>query len=142
MNFLDYYVSQKSYGPMGILHHHKTLEWFDEHFEKVLKNSVPHWKEWHQQILDEYETSQICPLFYEDLKKDIIKTIKPCINFLGFDLNFELEDCIIKNEKGNNHRLKRPQHEIDYILSLIPVQAMKNYKKIKNEIFDHFSQYH
>ena len=56
----------------GSFHQHESIDYFEEHLEKDLSFSIPYWKDWHQNILNQYKSDQMCIIFYEELKENLI----------------------------------------------------------------------
>ena len=93
------------------------------------------WYRWHKSVIDYFNI--FCVISYEDLKEDVIKTIKPCVEFLGFQINQELEKCILKHKNGYHIRKTKglSLEERTKLLSQIPEEDMQKYVKRKETIF-------
>ena len=110
--------------------------------EGILKNhflkALEEWKDVHKRIHEDYTPDEICLIQLEDLKTDPIKSITPCVKFLGFDVTNELASCIAKNQEGNFKRPSRPQSENDFMMALMPEEIKEEYLNIKHEIYGLF----
>ena len=77
-------------------------EYFKYNFVKDLKEIMPAWKFWFQRLLK--VNSKFCLVNYDKLKTNVIEELRPVVNFLGFDIDKELDKCILMNQEGANHR--------------------------------------
>lgn len=91
------------------------------------------WKNWHESFME--HAKDYCLIFYHEVKLDVIKAIKPCIQYLGFDIPADLEKCILKNQEGHYHRKSTSQEEKEEIYSKFPKRDIKLAKKYKKQIF-------
>ena len=78
-------------------------EWLKQNYGKYLRLMMPAWKFWFEEILK--KDAVFCLVIYEDLKMNLIEELRPVINFLGYNINEELEKCILANQEGNYLRL-------------------------------------
>ena len=100
----------------GILYTKQKIsnEYFEKDFIEDLKTIIPAWKAWFEKLLK--INAKFCLVNYDKLKTNVIEEIRPAVNFLGFEINEELEKCILTNQEGTNHR---PEKSKDEILSVI-----------------------
>lgn len=61
--------------------------------------------------------SKLCIIQYEKLVEDVIKELKPCVEFLGFHIDEHLATCIRKDYEGNYHRKPLTKDEQQTIFS-------------------------
>ena len=108
-------------------------EYFAHDFAQDLKHLMPAWKTWHEKILQ--IDAKFCLLTYDKLKMNIIEELRPVVKFLGYEINEELEQCILKNQEGDFHRPEKSKDEINKILSLIPPGDLETYFKMKDDVF-------
>ena len=108
-------------------------EYFAKDFIQDLKHQMPAWKNWYEKILQ--IDAKFCLLTYEKLKINIIEELKPAVQFLGYEINAELEQCILKNQEGDFHRPEKSKDEINKILSFIPPGDLETYFKMKEDVF-------
>ena len=73
----------------------RSEEYFKNDFVKELKDTLTAWKSWYEQILK--VDAKFCLINYEEMKIDLMKQLKPVIQFIGYDINKKLEQCILKN---------------------------------------------
>ena len=101
-----------------------------------LKTFMKLWQSWHKDVINNFQPNY-CVLIYENLKSNLIETLKPCVEFLGFKINEELANCILKNKSGFHIRKpSRPfKEEKEKLLKSIPERDMNWYKKIREEIY-------
>ena len=107
-------------------------EYFRNDFHKELIKKLPAWKAWYEKILK--IDAKFCFVNYEQMKIDVMKTIKPVVQFLGYDINEELEQCILRNQEGDFHRPEKSKEEIDKILSRIPKEDMEAISVAKEHV--------
>ena len=110
----------------------RNEEYFKYDFVKELKETLPAWKSWYEQILK--VDAKFCLINYEEMKIDLMKQLKPVIRFIGYDINKKLEQCILKNQEGDFHRPEKSQNELNKILSLVPPGDLENYLKMKEDV--------
>ena len=55
-------------------------------------------------VLTNCDCSRLCLINYEKLKEDIVKELKPCLQFIGFDMSPNKLQCIKEQQEGNHHR--------------------------------------
>ena len=129
-------------GPLNELSDHEILNYFDKDLARDLRIFVPFWRDWHEFFIDNYKRDQICITSYalmsDDLKDgpDLIKSLPPCVHFLGYQINDPLAQCLRKNQEGRHHRKKRPiEEDAKHILSLIPQAERKRYDKIMKKTY-------
>ena len=73
---------------------HATLDQFQgEDWRYFVKHFYKSWKEFNEQA-STFGKEKVCVLIYEDLLMDPIKELKPCIEFLGYELQNEKAECI------------------------------------------------
>ena len=118
----------------GILYTKQKIsnEYFKNDFIKDLETIIPAWKAWFEKLLK--INAKFCLVNYDKLKTNVIEEVRPAVNFLGFEINQELEKCILTNQEGTNHRPEKSEDEINRILSFIPLDDMKKYSKIKENV--------
>ena len=46
------------------------------------------------------------------MKINAIEGIRPAIKFLGYDINDDLKECILKNQEGSFHRPEKSEKDI------------------------------
>ena len=107
--------------------------YFSHNFARDLKIIMPAWKTWFEKILQ--ARAKFCLISYDELKINTIDNLRPAVKFLGFEINNDLEQCILKNQEGNYHRPEKSNEEIEKILSLIPPGELNSYYKMKKEVF-------
>ena len=107
--------------------------YFTHNFARDLKIIMPAWKNWFEKILQ--TNAKFCLINYDEIKINTIENLKPAVKFLGFEINNELEQCILKNQEGIYHRPEKTKEEIDKILSFIPPGELDSYYKMKKDIF-------
>ena len=107
-------------------------EYFDHDFIKDLETILPAWKAWFEKLLK--INAKFCLVNYDKLKTNLIEELRSAVNFLGFEINEELEKCILTNQEGTNHRPEKSKDEINRILSFIPPDDLKKYSKIKEDV--------
>lgn len=112
----------------------KLNDEYFENFAEDLRNMMPGWKAWFEQILK--FDSKYCFLNYEKLKINLIKELRPVVNFLGFKINKELEKCIVENKEGDYHRPKKSKEDIDKLMSKISIEDLKIYSKMKEDVIE------
>ena len=95
---------------------------------------MPAWKAWFEEMLQ--IKAKFCLINYDKMKKNVIEELKPAVQFLGYDINNELETCILKNQEGEYHRPEKSKEEINKILSSIPPGELNSYYKIKDDILE------
>ena len=61
--------------------------------------------------------SSLCLINYEKLKEDIVKELKPCLQFIGFDISHDMESCINEEQEGNHHRPPMSQQDLQSIIN-------------------------
>ena len=108
-------------------------EYFAKDFVQDLKHLMPAWKKWYEKLLQ--IDAKFCLLNYEKLKMNIMDELKPVVRFLGYEINAELEQCILKNQEGEFHRQEKSKDEISKILSFIPPGELETYSKMKEDVF-------
>ena len=108
-------------------------EYFDN-FAEDLRTMMPGWKAWFEKILK--LDAKYCFLNYEELKINLIKELRPVVNFLGFEINEELEKCIVENKEGDYHRPEKSKEEIEKLLSNISMEDLENYSKMKEDVIE------
>ena len=118
----------------GILYTKKKIsnEYFEKDFIEDLETIIPAWKAWFEKLLK--INAKFCLVNYDKLKTNVIEEVRPAVNFLGFEINEELEKCILTNQEGTNHRPEKSKDEINKILSFIPPDDLKKYSKIKEDV--------
>ena len=62
-------------------------------------------------------SSQVCLLIYENLVQDVVKELKPCVEFLGFEIDKHLAKCIKKDKEGSFHRSAMAEDELKQIFT-------------------------
>ena len=110
----------------------RSEEYFKYDFVKELKETLPAWKSWYEQILK--VDAKFCLINYEEMKIDLMKQLKPVIRFIGYDINKKLEQCILKNQEGDSHRPEKSKEEIDKIISLIPKEDLESIHLAKENV--------
>ena len=110
-------------------------EYLMNHFSKDLKDTMPAWKAWYEKILQIKDT-KFCTMNLDEMKiNGVMQELKPAVKFLGYEINNELEQCILKNQEGDFHRPEKSKDEINKILSLIPPGDLETYFKMKEDVF-------
>ena len=99
-------------------------------WDQDLKDVLRIWRSDHLKYLSEFKSDQACVIFYEELQENVIKSLKPCVNFLGFEINETLEKCILKHQEGNFKRRQRNNNEVEKILSYIPKDLQEEAEEI------------
>ena len=107
--------------------------YFIHDFARDLKIIMPAWKAWFEKILQ--INAKFCLISYDEMKINSMEKLRPVVKFLGFEINNELEQCIMKNGEGNYHRPEKSMEEIDKILSLIPPGELDLYFRMKKDVF-------
>ena len=95
---------------------------------------MPAWKAWFEEMLQ--IKAKFCIINYDEMKKNVIEELKPAVQFLGYDINKDLETCILKNQEGEYHRPEKSKDEINQIFSLIPPGELETYLKMKDEVLE------
>ena len=111
-----------------------SVEYFEHDFIEDLKTIIPAWKAWFEKLLK--INAKFCLVNYDKLKTNVIEEVRPAVNFLGFEINEELEKCILTNQEGTNHRPEKSKDEINRILSFIPPDDLERYSKIKEDVLE------
>ena len=105
-------------------------------YQVWLKSFMKAWQSWHTDVINNFQP-KYCVLIYENLKSNLIETLKPCVEFLGFTINEELANCILKSKNG--HHVRKPsrplKEEKEKLLKSVPEREMNSYKKIREKIF-------
>ena len=117
---------------------HEILNYFNKDLARDLRIFVPFWRDWYEFFIDNYKRDQICIISYDDLKDgqaDLIQSLRPCVHFLGYQINDPLAQCLRKNQEGRHHRKKRQIEDAKHILSLIPQAERKRYDKIMKKTY-------
>ena len=112
----------------------KLHDEYSENFAEDLRNMMPGWKAWFEKILK--LDAKYCFLNYEKLKINLIFELRPVVNFLGFEINKELEKCIVENKEGHHHRPEKSKEEIDKLMSKISIEDLENYSKMKEDVIE------
>ena len=103
-----------------------------ETFAEDLRTMMPGWKSWFEKIIR--LDAKYCFLNYEKLKVNLIKELRPVVNFLGFEISKELEQCILENQEGDYHRPEKSKEKIDKLISKIPIEDLEVYSKMKEDV--------
>ena len=112
----------------------KLHDEYFENFSENLRNMMPGWKAWFEKILK--LDAKYCFLNYEKLKINLIFELRPVVNFLGFEINKELEKCIVENKEGDYHRPKKSKEDIEKLMSKISIEDLKIYSKMKEDVIE------
>ena len=110
----------------------RSEDYFTYDFHKEVIGKLQAWKAWHEKILK--IDAKFCFVNYEQMKIDVMKQLKPVVQFLGYDINEELEQCILRNQEGDFHRPEKSNEEIDKILSRIPKEDMEAISVAKEHV--------
>ena len=103
-----------------------------ENFAENLRTMMPGWKTWFEKIIR--SDAKYCFLNYEKLKINLIKELRPVVNFLGFEISKELEQCILENQEGDYNRPEKSKEKIDKLMSKIPIEDLEVYSKMKEDV--------
>ena len=114
---------------------HAPLDVLEKNLIPNLSEGLKDWENTYTKLLAKYEPHQICPIFYQDLLDDVINAVRPCVNFLGFEINEILGKCMRDHQKGNFKRKRRPEDEIEKIMALIPSDILQNSRIMKEKVF-------
>ena len=107
-------------------------DYFARDFAKDLRLIMPAWKNWFERILQ--LGAKFCLLNYDEMKTNLIEELRPAVQFLGYEIDEELEQCILNNQKGDFHRPQKSKDEINQILSFIPSGDLETYYKMKEDV--------
>ena len=104
------------------VHAEAPLKYLDDvYFEKT----VDFWTQWHQDVIEIYQ-DKICVINFNELEKNLLENLEPCVEYLGFRLSSALKKCILKNQEGFHRRAKRPQKPKISKMTMEKIQRQKN----------------
>ena len=109
-------------------------EWFMKNFAKHMRLMMPAWKIWFEEVLQ--KEAEFCLINYDEMKVNLIKELNKVANFLGYEINEELEQCILKNQEGKFHRPENSKDEIKKIMSTIPPGELETYLKMEKDVLE------
>ena len=107
---------RKSQNHTGLapLQEFQTKNW--QHYVEKTSNE---WKDFYKFFAENYKAEQLHVIKYEDLKSDLIKTLKNVVSFLGLP-SLTNKNCVFTKRQGTNHR---PKSKIDLKQFYSPVQT-------------------
>ena len=73
-----------------------TQKYINEAADILKEQSVKKWRKFHDLMIQRYSKHKTCILRYENLTKDLIHELMPCLEFLGFGLDPILVECILQ----------------------------------------------
>ena len=91
-------------------------------------------------MLKRYSNDKLCCLNYEKLKSgDVIDELRPCLEFIGIEIDKDKEFCIRKEQEGNYHRPSMNPEELDLIFNQSFTQEeLTKFKNIHEDILKRF----
>ena len=99
-------------------------KWYMKEYEAFMNGLVK---------MKNHSADQLCILQYEKLVEDVVKELRPCMEFLGFHINEDLERCIRKDEEGKFHRKPRAANELHMIFThLLNDEKLEEYHELYN----------
>ena len=87
------------------------FEW--PHFVKIYFHG---WTEFCKSVLS-LDASKVCLLIYENLVENVIKELKPCVEFLGYKIDRHLAECIKLDKEGSYHRSPMSEEDLNYVFN-------------------------
>ena len=109
-------------------------EWLMKNFARHMRLMMPAWKIWFEEVLQ--KEAEFCLINYDEMKVNLIKELNKVGNFLGYEINEELEQCILKNQEGKFRRPEKSKDEIKKIMSTIPPGELETYFKMKKDVLE------
>lgn len=89
--------------------------------------------------MQKYNQSEICVLQYDKLINDVIKDLIPCIEFLGFQIDSKLAQCMRK--EANVYRKPISQLEfLRYKTSVYDTEQLAEFQRISRNCLKHLLQ--
>ena len=110
----------------------RSEDYFTYDFPKEVIGKLQAWQAWYEKILK--IDAKFCLVIYEQMKIDVIKQLKSVVQFLGYDINKDLEHCILRNQEGDFHRPEKSNEEIEKIISRIPQKDLEAISVAKEHI--------
>ena len=82
-------------------------------FKKFLSSKFPGWNKFHKYWLEGEKAKNItkCFIFYEDLLNNLTEGLKRMAHFLGFNVSYEVLECMRRNSEGKFHRHRTREME-------------------------------
>ena len=85
--------------------------------------------------------SRLCLINYEKLKEDIVKELKPCLQFIGFDISPDKAQCIKEQQEGNHHRPPMSQQDLQLVINQTFTQEeLQNFKETHQNVLNRFAK--
>ena len=76
-----------------------------QNFTVFVSRSVINWVKLHDQMLKLCTKGKCHFVFYEELRNDLINEMTTVLKFLGFEMNYATETCLLNNLEGNFKRV-------------------------------------
>ena len=87
------------------------------------------------------DCSRLCLINYEKLKEDIVKELKPCLQFIGFDMSPDKLQCIKEQQEGNHHRPPMSQQDLQLVINQTFTQEeLQNFKETHQNVLNRFAK--
>ncbi len=115
---------------------HATLDQFEgDDWPSFVKKYFRAWRDFTEQA-SRLGKEKVCVLIYENLLLDVIKELRPCIEFLGYEVDAELASCIRQDQEGSFHRTPMAEESPESLFStnFFTAQELDEFHTTGNEL--------
>ena len=95
------------------------------------------WKWFYDVMLQRYDKGQqLCFMNYERMTEDVITELRPCLEFIGFEMVSEQRlGCVKREQEGKHHRMPMSSELLDKVYNQTFSQdELAGFREVHQEI--------